>query len=174
MAITRASSDNTVRPDQSNHSSLNWQPSKSRSDISSTCLFYLFNKQNKLNLLISLCFLQPHACIFELVCIDFVTMPNSKGKSYILTILDSSSRHFTAIPCTRDWAIDAARGLYQFFLCRREIPHIVFSDHCTHFTGEVYKQFCAQMSTKLSATKLRKYRVATSHNEQRPLHSMWG
>ena len=39
---------------------------------------------------------------FELVCIDFVTMPNSKGKSYILTILDISSRHFTAIPCTRD------------------------------------------------------------------------
>ena len=82
---------------------------------------------------------------FELVLIDFVKMPNSKGKRYIFTILDSFSRHFTAIPCARDRAIDTARGLYQFFLRHREIPHIVSSDCGTHFTGEVYKQFCAQM-----------------------------
>ena len=69
-------------------------------------------------------------------------MPNSKGKRYILTILDSFSRHFMAISCVRD----AAHGLYQFFLCHREIPCIVSSDRGTHFTGEVYKQFCAQMS----------------------------
>ena len=83
---------------------------------------------------------------FELVFIDFVTIPNSKGKRYILTILDSFSRHFTAIPCARDRAIDPARGLYEFFLRHREIPRIVSSDRGTHFTGEVYKQFCAQMS----------------------------
>ena len=72
-------------------------------------------------------------------------MPNSKGKRYILTILDSFSRHFRAIPCARDRAIDAARVLYQFFLCHREIPRIVSSDRGTHFTSEVYKQFFAQM-----------------------------
>ena len=82
---------------------------------------------------------------FELVFIDFVTMPNSKGKRYILTILDSFSRHFMAIPCARDRAIDAAHSLYQFFLRHREIPRIVSSDRGTHFTGEVYKQFCAQV-----------------------------
>ena len=58
----------------------------------------------------------------------------------ILTILDSFSRHLTAIPCARDRAINAARGQYQFFLRHREIPRIVSSDHSTHFTGEVYKQ----------------------------------
>ena len=73
-------------------------------------------------------------------------MPNSKGKRYILIILDSFSRHFTTIPCTRYRAIDTARGLYQFFLRHREIPCIVSSDRGTHVTGEVYKQFCAQMS----------------------------
>ena len=83
---------------------------------------------------------------FELVFIDFVTMPNSKRKCYILTILDSFSRHFTAIPCAKDRAIYAARGLYQFFLRHREIPHIVSSDRGTHFIGEVYKQSCAHMS----------------------------
>ena len=73
-------------------------------------------------------------------------MPNSKGKHYILTILDGFSRYFTAILCARDRAIDAARGLYQFFLRYREIPRIVSSDRSTHFTGEVYRQFCNQMS----------------------------
>ena len=47
-SILRASPDNTVRPDQSNCLSLN---------ISSACLFYLFNKQNKLNLLVCFIFL---------------------------------------------------------------------------------------------------------------------
>ena len=83
---------------------------------------------------------------FDLVFIGFVTMPNSKGKRYILTILDGFSRHFIAIPCARGRVIDAARGLYQFFLWHREIPHIVSSDRGTHFTGEVYRQFCNQMS----------------------------
>ena len=73
-------------------------------------------------------------------------MPNSKGKRYILTILDGFSRYFTATPCARDRAIDAARGLYQFFLLHREIPRIVSSDCGTHFTGEVYRQFCNKMS----------------------------
>ena len=49
---------------------------------------------------------------FEVVYIDFISMPPSKGKRYILTILDSFSRHLMAIPCARDRAIDAARGLY--------------------------------------------------------------
>ena len=71
---------------------------------------------------------------FELVFIDFVTMPNSKGKHYILTILDSFSQHFMAIPCTRDRAIDVAHGLYQFVLYHREILCILSSDHATHFT----------------------------------------
>ena len=65
---------------------------------------------------------------FKLFFIDFVTMHNSKGKCYILTILDSFSWHFTAIPSTRDRAIDAARDLYHFFLHHRELPRIISTD----------------------------------------------
>ena len=68
---------------------------------------------------------------FDLVFIDFVTMPKSKGKRYILTILDSFSRYFTAIPCARDRAIDAARGLYQFFLF--SLFKISLFSTCEHF-----------------------------------------
>ena len=81
--------------------------------------------------------------LFELIFIDFITMPNSKGKHYILTILDCFNQHFTVLPCARDCAINVAHGLYQFFLCHREMPHIVSSNHCTQFTD---KQFCSQMS----------------------------
>ena len=49
----RASPDNTVRPNQSNC----LPPTVSRSDISFACLFYSFNKRNKLNLLVGLIFL---------------------------------------------------------------------------------------------------------------------
>ena len=73
-------------------------------------------------------------------------MPVSKGKWYILTILDSFSSHLTDIPGARDRAIDAARGLYSFFLRQREIPRIISCDRGTHFTGEVNKNFCDMMS----------------------------
>ena len=56
-AVLRASPDNTVRLDLSNRLSPKRQPPSARSVISSACLFYLFNKQNKLNLLVILIFL---------------------------------------------------------------------------------------------------------------------
>ena len=56
--MLRASPDNTVRLDQSNCLSPNRPPPPvNQPDISFACLFYLFNKQNKLNLLVSLIFL---------------------------------------------------------------------------------------------------------------------
>ena len=85
---------------------------------------------------------------FEVVFTDFVHMPRSKGKAYILTILCSYSRYLITVPTAHDRAIDAARGLYQLFLQHRTIPEIVSSDRGTHFTGAVYRDFCAQMGIK--------------------------
>ena len=85
---------------------------------------------------------------FEIIYVDFVHMPQSKGKKYILTMLDSYSKFFMAVPCARDRAIDAARGLYLMFLRHRERPQIVSSDRGTHFTGEVYQNFCNFMGIK--------------------------
>ena len=50
------------------------------------------------------------------------------------------------MPCARDCVVDAVRRLCQFFLSHREIPYIVSSNCATHFTGDVYRQFCSQMS----------------------------
>ena len=117
--------------------------------------------------------------LFELVFIDFVTMPNSKGKRYILTILNSFSRHFTAIPCTRDQAIDAACGQYQFFFTTEKYHiRILWSWHSI-YRSSLQTILCPNVhntgsSLLLAAIKFRKHRVTTSHDEERPLHAMWG
>lgn len=91
-------------------------------------------------------------------------MPLSKGKRYILTILDSFSRHLTAIPYARNRAIDASRGIYQFLLRHREMPCIVSSDRGTHFTSEVYKYFCEMTSVTLHLHCLWHYIITGRHS----------
>ena len=54
----------------------------------------------------------------ENVYMDFVTIPNLKGKHY----MDSFSRHLIFIACIKNCAFDAVRTLYSFFLCHQEIP----------------------------------------------------
>ena len=85
---------------------------------------------------------------FEVIYLDFVYMPPCRGKHFLLTILDSFSRYFMAIPFAHDRAIDAARGLYQMFLTHREKPVIVSSDRGTHFTGQVFVEYCKLMDIR--------------------------
>ena len=85
---------------------------------------------------------------FEVIFLDFVYMPPCKGKRFLLTIVDSFSRYFMAIPFAQDRAIDAARGLYQLYLQHREKPVIVSTDRGTHFTGEVFAEYSKLMDIK--------------------------
>ena len=82
---------------------------------------------------------------FEVIYLDFVYMPPCRGKRFLLTILDSFSRYFIAIPFAQDRAIDAARGLYQLYLQHREKPVIVSTDRGSHFTGETFAEYCKLM-----------------------------
>ena len=52
------------------------------------------------------------------------------------------------IPCECYRATDALPALYLMFLRHRERPQIVSSDRGTHFTGEVYRNFCELMGIK--------------------------
>ena len=85
---------------------------------------------------------------FEVIYLDFVYMPPCRGKRFLLTILDSFSRYFMAIPFAHDRAIDAARGLYQMYLTHREKPVIVSTDRGSHFCGEVFVEYCKLMDIK--------------------------
>lgn len=89
-----------------------------------------------------------------------------KGKAPHTHNIGQLQSIFMAIPCARDHAIDAACGLYQFFLRHWEIPCIVSSDCSTHFK-EVYRRFCKHMSITqeapllLTSAKLREQRDST-------------
>ena len=75
LAVWRASPDNTVRPDQSNCSSPNGQPPTSQPDVLSACLFYLFNKKNKLNLLVRSYFSCNHTLYITFVLVVSILFP---------------------------------------------------------------------------------------------------
>ena len=69
---------------------------------------------------------------FQRVFTDLVHMQQSKGKRYTLTILDSYSRYFMAIPTANEKAIDAVRGLYQLYLKHKVMQEVV-SRSCNAF-----------------------------------------
>ena len=84
---------------------------------------------------------------FEVVYLDFIQMPPSKGKRYCLTIECSFSRYLMVIPSAHDRAIDACKGLYQIFLQHRCVPRVVSTDRGSHFTAAMFKEFCSMMGS---------------------------
>jgi len=86
---------------------------------------------------------------FEVLFVDFVHMKNARGKRYILTVLDSFSRYFFAIPCSRDRAIDAASALVREVILKFNcIPKIISSDRGTHFSGKIFEEMCSELGIK--------------------------
>ena len=84
---------------------------------------------------------------FEVVYLDFIQMPMSKGKRYCLTMECAFSRYVIVIPTAHDRAIDACRGLYHLYLQHRCIPRVVSTDRGSHFTASMFKEFCGMMGT---------------------------
>ena len=89
---------------------------------------------------------------FEVIYIDFVHMPKPSrfGHKYILTIIDSFSRFFIAVPTHRDRAADAAEGLVQTYCQYGFIPKVVSCDRGTHFTGSVMTEMHKLLGTKMN------------------------
>ena len=89
---------------------------------------------------------------FEILYIDFVHMssPSRYGHKYILTVIDSFSRFFTAVPCHRDRAIDAAEALVKLYCRFGTRPKEVSSDRGTHFTGSVMTEMHRLLGIKMS------------------------
>ena len=89
---------------------------------------------------------------FEILYIDFVHMPTPSrfGHKYILTVIDSFSRFFIAIPCHRDRALDAAEALVRLYCRFGTRPKEVSSDRGTHFTGSVMTELHKLLGIKMS------------------------
>ena len=79
----------------------------------------------------------------ELVCIDFLSLEQSKGKfEHILVISDHFSRYAQAIPCKNQTAHTTARALYESFIRYYSFPERLHSDQGRNFESGVIRELC--------------------------------
>ena len=88
---------------------------------------------------------------FDILYIDFITLPTPRGLKYCVTIMDSFSKYAEAYPSAHDRAIDAARALTRFITRHGVAPRVFSSDRGRHFIGSVFTETCKHLGV---ATKL--------------------
>ena len=88
---------------------------------------------------------------FDVIYVDFISMPTARGLKYCLTIMDSFSKYAEAYPSANDRAIDAARALSRFITRHGVAPKVISSDRGRHFIGSVFTECCKTLGV---ATKL--------------------
>ena len=88
----------------------------------------------------------------ELVCLDFLTLEESKGGyANILVITDHSTRFSQAI-ATHDQTAKTAHVLYDNFLVHYEFPTCLHSDQGRDFETNIRKQLCRVTGIEKSRT----------------------
>ena len=88
---------------------------------------------------------------FEVLYIDFITLPAARGLRHCVTIMDSFSKYAEAFPSANDRAIDAARALSRFITRHGVAPKVISSDRGRHFIGSIFQETCKSLGV---ATKL--------------------
>jgi len=79
----------------------------------------------------------------ELVCIDFLSLEESKGKNAnILVITDFFTKYSWAIPTRNHLAVTTAKVLYDHFLVHYGFPQQLHSDQGRNFEGNVIRHLC--------------------------------
>ena len=92
-------------------------------------------------------------CPFELVCIDFLSLEESKGGiGNILVITDHFTKFSQAIPMKNQTAQATARALYENFIVHYGIPARIHSDQGRNFESTVIKNLCQILNIKKSRT----------------------
>ena len=86
---------------------------------------------------------------WEIIYIDYICLPNVRGKKYCLTLMDSLTKYIEVYPLSSDRAIDTARCLAKMINNHGRKPSIISCDRGTHFTGQVMKEFCSILNIKL-------------------------
>ena len=85
---------------------------------------------------------------FQVVFLDFVSLPNSHGKQFALTMICSFTKFMLVFPSAKARAIDAVNGLVQLFYRHRVVPEIISSDRGTHFKNELVGSLCKELNIK--------------------------
>ena len=88
----------------------------------------------------------------QLVCIDFLTLEQSRGHQNILVITDHFTRYAQAIPTRNQTAKTTAKVLFDNFILHYGIPERIHSDQGTNFESDVIKELCDLTGMKKSRT----------------------
>lgn len=89
----------------------------------------------------------------ELVCIDFLSLEQSKGGfENILVITDHFTRFAQAIPCKNQTAHTTAKVLYDNFFLHYSFPEKLHSDQGRNFESKVIRELCKLLGIKKTRT----------------------
>ena len=91
---------------------------------------------------------------FEVVSLDLVSMPNSRGFNYLLTIMDIKSRLLSAIPLSNILAENVAKVFFKHWLSIYGPPAVLHSDQGTQFVSQVFESLKQQYSIKTSYSSI--------------------
>ena len=89
----------------------------------------------------------------ELVCMDYLTLDQSKGGSqHILAVTDHSTRYAQAVPTKDQTAKTTAEALSNAFIVHYGVPHKLHSDQGANFDGRLLHELCRLMGSTKSRT----------------------
>jgi len=111
-----------------------------RKDIKTWCSECIPCQQNKVTRHIKPPLIHfPTGNRFETLHLDIVgPLPNSQGKSYILTMIDRKTRWPEAVPISTISATNVAKHLIDTWFSRYGIPDNIITDQGTQFEGELF------------------------------------
>lgn len=87
---------------------------------------------------------RPFYGLFQYVVLDIVgPFPVSRRKNeYWLTIMDAYSKDLELVPLKTKEAVEVAKALLIFWICRRGVPVALLSDNAKEFVGQVASHLC--------------------------------
>ena len=79
-------------------------------------------------------------------------LPESQGRSYLLTIMDRFSRWLEAIPMTTVTAADCATALLRHWVSRYGVPQDITTDQGPQFTSSLWSELMKLLGIKALRT----------------------